>query len=406
MRIGWVSVSPYANTGYGRMTREIVSRLLDKHDVVCIAQSDNLTWGGKQIVPLPNNKEVLTRLWINPMSSSRQAADMLRYYTQEHKLDLLIGHWDVWAFGECLRMTGIPYLLYIPIDGTMTQRWANYCYGATRTVLYSKFGYNEASKFIPPSKLAYIPHGVDCHIFRPMDKTGLRASIKADPPVPEDCFLFLNIAANVGPRKLIPQLMSTFARFTETNKRAHLYLHTNPSGRLGNAYDLYAWRDMLGMNERIHFPAINPVISGEDDEAMARLYNAADVYVSNSVGEGFGLPLLEAQACGVPVIAPDNTSQAELVGSHYHWKIKTIPTPVFSDVPIYVPTMQTNSVPDQSSLLGRMHDAASVIPYIKIYGDKARDFALGYNWPGVKDDWFNLLDEIQDELEIWKSVKG
>jgi len=51
------------------------------------------------------------------------------------------------------------------------------------------------------------------------------------------------------------------------------------------------------------------------------LYNAADVFLSPSKGEGFGIPIIEAQACGAPVVVTDFTSMPELV----RWGVATKP---------------------------------------------------------------------------------
>jgi glycosyltransferase involved in cell wall biosynthesis len=56
---------------------------------------------------------------------------------------------------------------------------------------------------------------------------------------------------------------------------------------------------------------------------VAALYTAADVLLATSYGEGFGLPVVEAQACGTPVIVSDFTAQPELVGGG--WIVKVQP---------------------------------------------------------------------------------
>ncbi len=51
-----------------------------------------------------------------------------------------------------------------------------------------------------------------------------------------------------------------------------------------------------------------------DDAGLCKIYNAADLLLSTSLGEGWGLPLTEAMACGTPVAGPKHTSVAEILG--------------------------------------------------------------------------------------------
>jgi glycosyltransferase involved in cell wall biosynthesis len=53
---------------------------------------------------------------------------------------------------------------------------------------------------------------------------------------------------------------------------------------------------------------------GVDDQTMASIYTRSDVLLSATAGEGFGLPVLEAQACGTRVIVSNFSAQPELVG--------------------------------------------------------------------------------------------
>ncbi len=64
----------------------------------------------------------------------------------------------------------------------------------------------------------------------------------------------------------------------------------------------------LGLENRVHFPGF------VDDADLPALYSAADLFAYVSLYEGFGLPLLEAMACGTPVIASNVSSLPEVVG--------------------------------------------------------------------------------------------
>ena len=400
IRIGWVSVSPAAATGYGRVTREVVGRLLlHIPSVYCIAhESDVIVWGGKKEYMLPNGKVVDVLPFTNPLVDEASAAEIVRAYVKKYHLKLLIGHWDAFAL-KFLSRVGAPYLVYIPIDGPVTRKWADYVKDAYKIILYSKFGYEQMLKFFPPSKLDYIPHGIDTRTFRPLgeDKAELRRDLDFDPPLPEDAFVFLCVAANIGPRKCLPLLIRTFAKLAKEHKDVHLVLWTNPGERLGRAYDLTMYAAQLGVRDRVHFPLWDPILHGVSDEELVKLYNAADVYVSNSVAEGFCYPLLEAQTCGLPAIAPDNSAQRELIEGH-GWLVKPVDPESYVEIPIYVPYLTEYPVPDQKDLLACMEEAYTNERKRKHFARRAREFALRYDWKRVFPRWLKLLEEVEEEL--------
>ncbi len=75
-----------------------------------------------------------------------------------------------------------------------------------------------------------------------------------------------------------------------------------------NAEDLRALAGSLGIAERVHF------LEAVDDASLVALYAAADCLLHPSFCEGFGLPLLEAMACGCPVVASDHSAMPEVLG--------------------------------------------------------------------------------------------
>jgi len=138
MRIGWLSASPSATTGYGTQTLEVCKRLLDRHFVVCIGNvGDVIVWGGKQRVPLPDGKE----LQVVALADSQSAARIINdYYVPEYNLDIIIGFMD--AFGiEYLNEVSIPTIGWIPIDGPFTEMWKHYVRNFYKIIAYSRFGY-------------------------------------------------------------------------------------------------------------------------------------------------------------------------------------------------------------------------------------------------------------------------
>jgi glycosyltransferase involved in cell wall biosynthesis len=325
-------------------------------------------------------------------------------YVSEFKLDVIIGFMD--AFGiEYLNQAEIPVIGYIPIDGPFTDSWKHYLRNFYKIVAYSEFGYGELLKFFPPSKVDYIPHGVDTETFKPSkNKDEIREKFEKEYGVPKDATLYVSTAANVGPRKEIPLLMHTFKRFAEKGYDAYLYLHTNAYMQFPRGYDLIKWRESLRMEERICFPKYNPIISPASENELAKIYNAADVYVSNSVAEGFGLPIVEALSCGTPAICPDNSSQTELVEGR-GWTTRNVPLDMYYQVPVYVPQLTYYPVPDQNSLLENFIESYERSDLRRKYGEAGRKFVVErYSWNVVIQKWFRFLSQIEEELKFFSGI--
>ncbi len=109
--------------------------------------------------------------------------------------------------------------------------------------------------------------------------------------------------------KNIKKLVFAFHRLVETTDIQHHLVLAGRSDTLSadyNAIKGYISRNKL--DDRIFFHEAIP------EEEIVACYNAADLFVYPSLHEGFGLPLLEAMACGVPVVASNATAIPEAVG--------------------------------------------------------------------------------------------
>jgi glycosyltransferase involved in cell wall biosynthesis len=102
--------------------------------------------------------------------------------------------------------------------------------------------------------------------------------------------------------------------FAQKHDDVVLYLHTDPTGVLGGI-NLPHLIQAVGLpQEKVVFADPYMLRSGMPQELLACVYSGFDVLLATSYGEGFGIPTIEAQACGVPVIASNFAASAELVG--------------------------------------------------------------------------------------------
>jgi glycosyltransferase involved in cell wall biosynthesis len=155
---------------------------------------------------------------------------------------------------------------------------------------------------VPPDRVQVIYGGVDA-MFAPVEDAEAlrRAREKYARGRP-----FILAVGTLEPRKNYPTLIRAFARARQAARLPHALVIV---GRKGWVYEpIFAAVDDLGLHDEVIFPGFVP------DEELPALYNAADVLVTPSFYEGFGLPALEAMACGTPVIVSDVSSLPEVVG--------------------------------------------------------------------------------------------
>jgi glycosyltransferase involved in cell wall biosynthesis len=164
----------------------------------------------------------------------------------------------------------------------------------------------------------YVPHGVDTVKFSPGDLGEARDKLGW----PKDAFICGMVAANKGTpsRKSFPQQLEAFARFSRQHTDALIYLHTNKGVDDGlGGVNLPEFIAHLGITDKVRWCDEYQQIVGFPDDYMANVYRALDVLLSVSMGEGFGIPILEAQSCGCPVITGAWTSMDEITFGG--WKI-------------------------------------------------------------------------------------
>lgn len=164
---------------------------------------------------------------------------------------------------------------------------------ATRVDLIRHYG-------TPPDKITVAYPGYD-ETLAPVRDPAIVAAVQRRYAIPGPYLLYLG---TLQPRKNLARLIDAFARLGDKN----LWLVL--AGRKGWLYDdLFAQVRRLGLEGRVLFPGY---IAEED---KAALLSGALAFAFPSLYEGFGLPILEAQACGCPVFCADTSSLPEVAGA-------------------------------------------------------------------------------------------
>jgi glycosyltransferase involved in cell wall biosynthesis len=163
----------------------------------------------------------------------------------------------------------------------------------------------------------YIPHSINTKIFKPT-YTFKGTKTRKFMDVAEDSFLVMMNSANKANksihRKAFPEALLAFKLFREKYPNSFLYIHTEPRGVHGG-FNLIQLAKSVGLpQDAIIYPKPDDYRRGISQEELAALYTAADVTLTTSYGEGFGLATIESQACGTPTITSAFAASQDLVG--------------------------------------------------------------------------------------------
>ena len=299
MKVLMVGDSPLVTTGFGRVQRHALEAFLVKGwEVAAVtglateeAQTDLPI---RQFVPSPGDSLGLLKV----EEAVEQFEPDVIYMTGEPGTVTAIAH---------VVPARIPFLAYVPIEGEPI------VYGDWRGILktitwFTCSGYGQAvAKRDLGKDVDFVYHGVDTDVFHVDDEARARTRKQLGW---DDKFVVMTVAANVR-RKQHPRLFEAMAILRKQFKQRDilLYDHTVPFQRhwlegwhLPQIADAFGVHDMVQFNPMLSgFGKSAPEVGGVDAPGLADLYRAADLFVLPSQVEGFGLPIAEAMASGVPV---------------------------------------------------------------------------------------------------------
>jgi glycosyltransferase involved in cell wall biosynthesis len=203
------------------------------------------------------------------------------------------------------------YVHYQPWEyGSMPRDWFNAlqddCDDVWMPSSYNRNAYQEGG--FPSVRLAVIPHGVDARVFVP-----------EDPQRHEDQrFRFLFVGGTIF-RKGIDVLIEAYVRAFQGRRDVVLTIKDV------NAANVYrgqnAGDQIRALKDNPDVPPIEYIDETLDDQGLAQLMRGADCLVHPYRGEAFALPVLEAMACGLPVIVTSGGATDDFVDETVGWRI-------------------------------------------------------------------------------------
>ena len=154
---------------------------------------------------------------------------------------------------------------------------------------------------VQPERVVTVPNGVDHERFRPVSDPQATRAFRAAHGLPEDFILFVG---TLQPRKNLVGLLRAYAQLDPATRPPLIV-----GGGEGWLYEpIFTEAQALGVADDVRFAGyIDPV-------ELPLWYSAATMFVYPSLYEGFGLPVLEAMACGSPVITSSTSALAEVAG--------------------------------------------------------------------------------------------
>lgn len=305
MKLLIIADLPVSPSAYGQQMSIFLPKIRALgHEVALIAPG--VYTGGP--LRLPDGTLVLP-CWNDPYAN-----DVVTAHADSFGADLVLTLCDPHIFDPAV-FQNLPWVAWAPIDSDPPRGTTLEPLRAARAIWYM-------APFVKPHleqlgrPLRYVPHGIDTAVFCPGDRAAARAELgKRVGRRLDDSFLVAAVAANHSnlSRKGFFELLSGFKLFSDAHPDALLYLHTElTGGRRGE--NLPAIIDLVGLDpKKVVFPPQYQYNAGLfRPRHVAAIYQAADVFVSASHGEGFGIPIIEAKACGCPVLAADNSAQSDL----------------------------------------------------------------------------------------------
>lgn len=295
--------------------------------------------------------------------------------------------WNVAPYVEAVRKADIEPPLtvaWVAVDSRNHKGDELNC--LDRLVVWTEFAAEELVRGGYEGEPAIVPLGVDTDLFQPRE--GARERIVPGGIEPEawrDAFV-VGVVGRNQPRKRLDLTLEYFAAWDQPD--ALLYLHVAPTGDLGiDLFSLIRYYDLRG-RVLLSQPDIG---HGYEDRVVADVFNTFDLYWSTTQGEGWGLPALEAMACGVPCVVPDFSG----LGSWARPAAALVPVNGTAvTAPLNSRPYTLGAVPSREATLEALSAMYADEALRREHSRRGRELARGLTWRRTGERFRAVLDEL------------
>ena len=381
------SNAPWAGTGYGVQAANLTRQIKATGRPVTFSSNYGLyggitAWEGVEVLPNgyhPYSCDILTAHTKHAQETTGTRSALLTLF-------------DTWVY-DGANIDGIDLVAsWVPVDHLplppKVAAWSNR--PTVMSIAMSQFGLEQLERAGIAAE--YAPHSVDTDMFKPdatVDGAGGRDILN----IPADAFVVGMVAANKGHapiRKAFGENLLAMGEFMARHTDVVLYMHTESRGAaLG--IDLKALASACGIPEdRTMWVDQWAYYAGLGPDILAAIMASLDVHLLCSRGEGFGVPVLEAAACGVPSIVSDFSAQPELVADFGY--LATVQPYWDAGSNAWFATPLVHSIVDQL-------EDAYVTAKDPVRRSKARQHAELYEHRKVFDEcWQPILGRIDERI--------
>jgi glycosyltransferase involved in cell wall biosynthesis len=307
------SNSPDQPTGYGQQARYLVDRL-KRHGFDVAALSNYGLEGIKRELDTPYGKIPHFARGMDLYSNDTAPVDHKTFAAGRNQKDAMITLYDVWVLTSKLFDT-FPILSWVPLDHvTLPPRVETFLRKENVTpVAMAPHGVRQMEE--KGIACRYAPHVIDTKTIKPTFE--IEGQTVEEHMGTKDRYVVGMVAANKSSglvhRKAFSENLLAFSIFKKKYPDAMLYLHTDPMAN-GIGWNLLSLLQALGIEkDDVAFPNSVSYKYGIKQETLAGYYTGMDVLLATSYGEGFGIPTIEAQACGTRVIGSNWAATQDLV---------------------------------------------------------------------------------------------